>query len=96
MDQMLTNHMFDCIVTIFHPVMEMIHCLFIVLKILQFSILLLYTHYLQLIQKRLSFKNLKPLTLSAQEMLGNFYLEPKTQEFYIATTPGHIINTDSV
>ena len=29
-------------------------------------------------------------------MLGNFYLEPKTQEFYSATIPGHIINTDSV
>ena len=29
-------------------------------------------------------------------MLGNFYLEPNTQESYIATTPGHIINTDSV
>ncbi len=29
-------------------------------------------------------------------MLGNFYLEPKTQEFYIATMPGHIVNTDSV
>ncbi len=29
-------------------------------------------------------------------MLGNFYLEPKTQEFYIVTIPGHIINTDSV
>ncbi len=29
-------------------------------------------------------------------MLGNFYLEPKTQEIYIATIPGHIINIDSV
>ena len=29
-------------------------------------------------------------------MPGNLYLEPKTQEFYIATIPGHIINTDSV
>ena len=29
-------------------------------------------------------------------MLGNFYLEPKTQEFYIATMPGHIVDTDSV
>ena len=29
-------------------------------------------------------------------MLGNFYLEPKTQEFYIVTISGHIINTDSV
>ena len=26
-----------------------------------------------------------------QEMLGNFYLEPKTQEFYIVTIPGHIM-----
>ncbi len=29
-------------------------------------------------------------------MLGNLYLEPNTREFYIATIPGHIINTDSV
>ena len=31
-------------------------------------------------------------------MLGNFYLEPhaQTQEFYVVTIPGHIINTDSV
>ena len=29
-------------------------------------------------------------------MLGNFYLEPQTQEFYIVTIPGHIINTESV
>ncbi len=51
---------------------------------------------IQLIQKRLSFKKVVLQTLSAHEMLGNFYLEPKTQEFYIVTIPGHIINTDSV
>jgi hypothetical protein len=38
----------------------------------------------------------KPKILSAQEMLGNFYLEPKIQEFYIATMPEHMINTDNV
>ena len=28
-------------------------------------------------------------------MLGNnLYLEPKTQEFYIVTIPGHIISTE--
>jgi hypothetical protein len=32
----------------------------------------------------------KSLTLSMHEMLGNFHLEPKTQEFYIATMPKNI------
>ena len=33
---------------------------------------------IQLIQKRLSFNNLKPLTLSAQRMMDVAYLEPRS------------------
>ena len=33
---------------------------------------------------------------SAQEMLDNLYLQPKTPEFYIATMPEHNIHTDNV
>ncbi len=51
---------------------------------------------IQLFQKSLSSKNLKPYTLSAQEMLGNFYLQPKTPEFYSATMREHKIHTDNV
>ena len=29
-------------------------------------------------------------------MLGNFYLQPKTPEFYIATMPERKIHTDNV
>ena len=32
--------------------------------------------------------------MSVQEMLDNFYLESKTQEFYFATMPKHMIDID--